>query len=150
MATNGYSLSRSGIVMLLACAVINSASIRQRAVTLSTAESECYALCYAVRLTLAMRRIIAFIAGCSIPSTIVYEDNAAVISQIARRDLTARTRYLKVNLAFIIDAIESNEIVLEFYRTHDQLANTLTKAEDREMFLRSRDMFLGTVGASKR
>ena len=136
--------------MILACAVIASASVRQRAVTLSTAESECYALCYAVRLTLAMRRIIAFITGCSIPPTIVYEDNAAVISQIARRDLTARTRHLKVNLAFIIDAIDSNEIIIEFCRTHDQLANTLTKSEDKEMFLKSRDMFLGTVGASKR
>ena len=52
--------------------------------------------------------------GCTLPPSLVFEDNQAVIDQLRRRDLSARTRHVRVNIAFIVEAIGACEIEVNY------------------------------------
>jgi hypothetical protein len=62
-----------------------------------------------------------------------------------RRDLPSRSRHLRVNIGYIIDAEEAGEIHVRYIPTADQVADFLTAAEDRERFIRNRTIALGGV-----
>ena len=143
---NGTAPSRSFFAIMCAGACVASASRRQTAIALSTAEAEIYALCACVRLLLVLRRIAAFVLGYTLPPSVVYEDNTAVISMLKRRDLTARTRHIRVNLGFIVDAIDAREIEIHYVGTADQVADVGTNQRDVETFVRHRNLLLGIIG----
>ena len=84
-----------------------------------------------------------FITGETLPPTVVYEDNTSAIDVIARRSLTARTRHLRVNLGFVIDAVNAGDIVLVYTKSADQLADIGTAQRAPEVFERHRDALLG-------
>ena len=46
----------------------------------------------------------------------------------------ARTRHIRTNLDFVYDAIGDGDIVVQHVRTMNNLANTLTVAENRDRF----------------
>jgi hypothetical protein len=68
-----------------------------------------------------------------------------VIAMLQRRDLSSRSRHLRVNIGFIIDAEEAGEIHVRYIPTAGQVADFLTTAEDRERFVRNRTVALGGV-----
>ena len=139
----GTALSRSGYAFMIAGATVDSASLRQAATALSTAEAESNSLCLAVRRGLVIRRVISFMVRRSLPPTIVFEDNEAVIRQLKKRDLTSRNRHTRVNLGFVIDAVDAREIEVRWVGTQNEVGNTPTAAEDRVRFLRNRGILLG-------
>ena len=98
-----------------------------------------------MRLLLVLRRIAAFVLGYTLPPSVVYEDNTAVISMLKRRDLTARTRHIRVNLGFIVDAIDAREIEVHYVGTADQVADIGTNQRDVATFVRHRDFLLGVA-----
>jgi len=133
----GFCKSRSGGAIIAAGAVIAAFSTIQQATALSTFESELYALVATVRILLALRRMFAFIMGITMAASAVYCDNQSVITQLRRRDLSGRSRHIRVHLGFLIDAIESNEITIHHVPTQQNPANGLTAAEDRDRFART-------------
>ena len=118
-------------------------STRQKGVALSTAEAEIYALLVTLRRLVCTRRIIAFVVGYALPATSIREDNKAVVAMLKRRDLSWRSRHMRINIGFIIDAMDADEITVDWVPSQDQIANTLTAAEDRVRFLRNRAILLG-------
>ena len=65
---------------------------------------------------------------------------------LKRRDLTARTRHLRVNLGFVVDAIDAREIEIHYVGTADQVADVGTNQRDVETFVRHRNLLLGIIG----
>ena len=76
----------------------------------------------------------------------VYEDNQAVLAQLNRRDLTARARHIRIAIAFVLDAVDAREIIVEYVSSQDQVADVLVAAEDRERFQRNAAILLGAPG----
>ena len=142
-ATGGAS-ARAGGYIRLQHAAIDAWSKRCRYVALSTNEAELYAFVLLLRRLLCVRRLLALILGYSLPPTIIDEDNKAVQQMLRRRDLTSKSRHVRVNIGFIIDAIDAGEIECKWVPTQDQIANTFTAAEDRVRFARNRDALLGS------
>ena len=110
-------------------ATIASASSRQTCTSLSTVESELFALMLCVRVVLAVRRIFEFVLRCTLPPTIIYEDNTTVIAQLRDHDLSGRTHHQHVHKGFIIDAIDAGEIVIVWRETGKMVADMTTKMD---------------------
>ena len=83
-----------------------------------------YAWALCVRALLGVRRLAALVLGATLPPSDIYEDNTAVIAMLRRRDLSVRVRHIRVNLAFITDAIDDREIELCYCGTDDQVLPT--------------------------
>ncbi|KAH8066237.1 hypothetical protein JL722_654 [Aureococcus anophagefferens] len=56
----------------------------------------------------------------------VYCDNQSVIAQLRKRDLSARSRHIRVQLGFIYDALDSGEVEIRYVRSAANPANQLT------------------------
>ena len=140
---SGYCKSRSGGFITLNMAVVSAFSAVQGATALSTFEAELYALVQVIRQILALRHLITFLIGVTLPPTVVHCDNNSVLLQLKRRDLSARSRHIRVHLGFIFDALEANEIDAQFVRSGENPANAMTAAEDRDRFARSVDVMTG-------
>ena len=140
---DGAAGSRSSYIVQLAGAAIAARAPRQGPVALSTAEAEIYALCAVVRILLVLRSMVSFITGETLPPTIVHEDNTSVIDMVARRSLSARTRHLRVNLAFVIDAVAAADIVLVYTPTAIQFADIGTAQRAPDIYEAHRDNIPG-------
>ena len=139
----GGATSRAGGYIRVQGAAIDAWSKRCRYITLSTNEAELYALVMLLRRLLCVRRLLSLILGYSLPPTSIAEDNNAVTQMLRKHDLSSKSRHVRVNIGFIIDAIDAGEIAIIWTPTQDQIANTLTAAEDRVRFTRNRGELLG-------
>jgi len=143
--SHGTCLARSGGFITLSGACIDSFSKCCRYAVLSTAEAEIYALLLLLRRLIYIRRILTMILGYTLPPTVIEEDNRAVVSMLQRRDLTSRSRHMRINIGFIIDAIDANEIRVVWVPSQAQVADMVAAAEDRARFMRNRLVVLGGI-----
>ena len=139
----GGASARAGGYIRPQGAAIDAWSKRFRYVALSTNEAELYALVLLLRRLLCIRRLLTLILGYPLPPTVVAEDNSAITLMLRKRDLSSKSRHVRVNIGFVIDAIDAGEIAIDWTPTQDQIANTLTAAEDRVRFTRNRKALLG-------
>ena len=140
---NGLCKSRSGGFIKASGASVYAFSASQATTALSTFEAELYVLVLLVRILLAMRRLTTFVIGRSLAMSVVYCDNMSVLLQLRKRDLTSRSRHIRVHIGFVVDAVESGKIRLEHVRSAVNPANALTAAEDVARFVRSIDAMSG-------
>jgi len=133
----GFCRSRSGGAILAANAAIHAFSVVQKCTAISTFEAELYALVLIIRVVLAQRRLAEFLRGTSLPPSHIWCDNQSTITNLARRDLTARSRHVRVHLGFVYDAIDSGVIIIEKIDGSTNPADTFTKAQDRLKFFAS-------------
>jgi len=64
----------------------------------------------------------------TLPPTPVFVDNMAVIAIFRRRSVIGRMRHVRIAISFILDAIDSDQIYVQFVPTKAQKADALTKA----------------------
>ena len=96
----GFCKSRSGGCILAPSAYIYAWLSIQQSTTLSTFESELYALMLDTRYLLTLRRITTFIIGATLWTSLVFCDNQPAIAQLLRRDLSCRSRHIHTILGF--------------------------------------------------
>ena len=125
----GRAKSRSGCVVFLMGAVLWFFSRRQTATAISTCEAELAALCTAVRGILVIRATVEFVSGSLLPPTLLHEDNASALSIFRKRVIAGRMRHVRVNISFVLDALDYGKIHLVYTKTVNQLANALTQSE---------------------
>jgi hypothetical protein len=76
------------------------------------------------------------------PATI-YQDNQSAIALVRNgKSNSDRTRHIAIRFFFIADRVASKEIVIEYLRTGDMLADILTKPLQGQLFVRLRDELL--------
>ena len=121
---DGLCKSRSGGRTFGSGACIYAWSTIQQSIALSTFESELYALVLGIRNLLPLRRITTFIIG-------------TVNAQLQRRDLSSRSLHIRSNLGFIYEAIDNDDIHVEYIRSEANPANTHKATENRNRFARN-------------
>jgi len=73
--------------------------------------------------------------GYDVGPAIIYQDNQSTMALVRKGHSTSeRTRHIKVRYFFIKEAIDNNEIVLQYLPTDQMLADILTKPLQGEKF----------------
>lgn len=120
--------STSGFVFMFGNGIISWGSERQRAVALSTTESEYIAAAHAVKEMVWLYRLLSEIFIIDLDKPTFLMDNQSAIRLIKNPEFHKRTKHIDVRYHFIRDKYEEGIFNLEYVNTDEQLADVLTKA----------------------
>ena len=135
--------SRSGGFILVGGTTVAAFSSRQRYTACSTFEAELYALVHVLRKLRTTRHLAEFMLGSRPPTSHVGCDNMAVVHALRKRDLTSRSRHVRVHLGFVYDMLDAGDVIVKYLNTQINPANGLTAAESRDRFARTMDAVTG-------
>ena len=124
--------SASGFITLVNNSPVFWKAHRQAVVTLSSAEAECAALSAAMSEMTALTNLPneCNVCNTSKPS-VVCEDDQAVIKMSTSLWTTPRSRHMGIEHHHVRELLRSEDHDIEFVRTSDQLADSVTKAVPR-------------------
>lgn len=120
-STTGY------IFKLFDTNTITWKTIRQKPVSLSTAEAEYYAACEAIKEALWIKNLSTTLGINIVKPITIHEDNTACISIMNTPSGHNRTKHIELNLQMIKSHIEQNTVSLSHIPTGQQLADIFTK-----------------------
>ena len=89
------------------------------------------------------RHLAEFMLGSRPPTSHVGCDNMAVVHALRKRDLTSRSRHVRVHLGFVYDMLDAGDVIVKYLNTQINPANGLTAAESRDRFARTMDAVTG-------
>ena len=137
--------STSGLIFRLGECTVSWRSKKQSIVALSSTEAEYVALCEACQEVTWLRRLLHDIGlpQTSKPTT-VYEDNQGAMALSMNPKDHPRTKHIDVRFHYIRDCIDRKRVNLEYVRTTDMVADTLTKALPKPAFEKFR-MLMGVM-----
>eukprot|EP00253_Pinus_taeda_P023395 PITA_23395 len=137
--------STSGYMFHMGSGAISWASKKQPVVALSTAEAEYVAATAAACQAVWLRRVLRYLCHEQEKGTTIYCDNSLAIALSKNSIFHKRTKHIDTKFHFIHELVNNGEIVLQHYRTEDQLADTLTKPLGNKSF----DHFRKRLGMQK-
>jgi hypothetical protein len=123
----------------------------QTEICLSSTESEITGLSYALREAIPIMELLkemqayGFDVNPATPKVHckVFEDNSGAI-EIARVPKTRpRTKHLNNRLFHFRDYVDSGEITIHSIKSEDQMADILTKALSKDLFIKHRQLLCG-------
>jgi len=133
--------SVSANVFTLGSGAVTWSSKKQATATLSTSETEYIAATSAACQAVWLRRVLADLQQVQKGATEIFCDNKATISMTKNPTFHSRTKHIDIRYHFIRDLVAKEEILLEYCKTQDQLADVLTKALSKEKFCYFRGLF---------
>jgi hypothetical protein len=139
--------SSTGMVMMIAGAVVAAWSARQHIVTKSSTEAEIVALSDGATPTLWGREWV-LAQGHELGPTTIYQDNQSVIALMTNgRNARNRTRHLNVRYFFVRDRIKLKHLLAVYLSNDKMIADLMTKSVMGKLFvsLRSRMFAMGLV-----
>ena len=129
---NGKSVT--GYVVFFQGNLITWRSKQQDCVSLSSCESEYYALSSTCQEVLGIRQLMTDFGYSMIDPTTIYVDNQSAIAISKNPIISDRTRHINVRKHFIREKIENNIISLEYIPTNLNLADMFTKSLGTKLF----------------
>ena len=117
--------SQSGFLVFLNGMLIDSSSVTQKAVALSTMEAEVNAVTHAARASMYLRYGLAEL-GITQRPTMLHEDNEAAITYLLGRQVTARNRHMGTKTHYIRERPDV-DFHIRHCLTAEQLADLCTK-----------------------
>jgi hypothetical protein len=120
-----------------------SRSIKDNHVSLSSAESELYAVKEAIQDIMWSRNLLEFLGYPSNIPTPIYEDNQAVLFLTDTIKVHPRTKHLNKILNFVREFIQLQVISLIKIHTSLNIADIMTKNLDTKQFIFLRNQLLG-------
>ena len=136
--------SHTGVVITLGSGPILTKSSKQKIVTKSSTEAELVALTDSVPLINTIRNFI-IAQGYVIPAAQVFQDNMGTIAIVTHRTPVHRTRYFRIRYFYLLEQIESGEIVITYLPTLEMVADILTKPLQGRLFVNLRRVLLFMV-----
>ena len=134
--------SHTGSIITLGRGPVYAKSSVQKLNTVSSAESELVGLSDSTSQVIWTRQFLEG-QGYNIGPAKIYEDNTSAIKLAENgRSNSSRTRHIATRFFFISDRINSKEIVVEYMKTQDMIADILTKPLQGALFRRLRSMLL--------
>lgn len=131
--------STSGYVFKLFGHTVSWASRKQATVSLSSTEAEYVALTEAICELKWIRKLLAELEiDCAEP-VVVFEDNQSCIKIADEPKERKRMKHLNIKYHFIREAIANNEVELQYKSTDEQVADIMTKALGRNLFIKHRE-----------
>ena len=118
---------------------------KKRCVARSTTEAEYVALCECVQEAIWLRRFFSELGFQQTESTKIYEDNRGTIELAKNPKFHKRTKHIDIAYHFTREKVLSGEIFIEYCRSHEMLADCMTKPLPKLMLFTS---FLETLNIS--
>jgi len=140
--------SMSGGVTLVGDGAVSWHSRKQSTVSLSSMESEYYALASGVQDALWIHQLLFELGKPIIGGVPLLVDNSAVIDYCKRGGDVHRSRHVNIKYHFVRDHVEKEHIHLQWVPSAEQLADIFTKPLERAPFEYLRALLLGTPAAS--
>ena len=137
--------SHTGCCITLGKGTISAKSSTQKLNTKSSTEAELVALSDAANQILFIRNFLIS-QGYPIGPAIIYQDNLSTIQLIKNGcSNSERTRHVDIRFFFLHDRQEKGDVILQYMRTEDMIADILTKPLQGESFMRLRDQLLNST-----
>ena len=73
----------------------------------------------------------------------LFGDNLTTLQQLKEHRITKRTRHIAIRFYSTVEYVQGGLLRLHHVSTHHNWSDMLTKAQDRETFIRHRNLFLG-------
>jgi hypothetical protein len=121
--------------------IYSSASL-EKTISLSTAEAEYKATSKAAQYCIGIRSLLNEIGFPQDTPTVIYNDNQACVTMVKQKFSSSRTRHIKLKFHHIREAVDNNEINVEYMPTDQMIADIMTKPLDRIKFERIRDVLM--------
>ena len=133
--------SQTGFIVLVNGTPVAYGSNKQKIIAVSTAESEIIALFAGVRMALFIQRLLTEI-GFNISGPIIaHEDNSAAKAMV-ERVATKQSKHIAVRYHRLRELASTGEVKIVYCHTSDQIADALTKALPKDVFIQHRDRFM--------
>ena len=126
----------------------NSASFatksrKAKSVTVSSTEAEYMALSEAAKAIMWARQLLDELGYKQEEPTVVYEDNKSTINMVNKGNDKGRTKHIDVRFHYIRELVETNQIVVEYKPTEEMIADMVTKALGKPLYLKFQKKILG-------
>ena len=115
----------------------------QPTVALSSTEAEYMALTAAAQEACSLRFLQQEFRVPSDSPVLIYEDNKGAIAMSVNPTLHKTSKHISIKQHFIREAVQNGDVCLEYIPTDAMLADALTKALSKVIFLKLRDKLLG-------
>lgn len=130
--------STTGIVFMLNGGPISWSSVKQQCVSISTTEAEYVAASMAVQNTIWLRSLLKEIGIEQAVPTPLFSDNQSAIRLVRNSEFHQRSKHIDVKYHYIRKMQENKEINIQYVATEHQFTDVLTKAVNRNNFLKFR------------
>jgi hypothetical protein len=121
---------------------IYSVSKKDNTVSHSSTEAEIKAIDMCLRTVLYLRNMLEELNLKQNSPTTIYVDNKSAKELVETLKSNHKTKHINMRINFIREQINERNIVIKFVRTHDQVADILTKALPRNDFIRLKKLLL--------
>jgi hypothetical protein len=135
--------SQGGYVAAINGSAVAVRSMRQRIVTLSSMESEYVAAVEAAKEIVWLRQLLTDLGYSQSSPTYLWEDNRSAIFFSEAPTNHHRTKHIDVRHHFLREMVNKGILKLQHIRTHDQVADILTKNTDTKLFIKLRNLMVG-------
>jgi hypothetical protein len=115
----------------------------QPTVALSSTEAEYMSLTAAAQEAMSLRSLQSEFSIPSDEPVLIYEDNQGAIAMSCNPVLHKTAKHISIKMHFIREKVLSGDVRLEYVHTEAMLADALTKALSKVIFLRLRSKILG-------
>ena len=132
--------STSGYVFSLGSGVMSWGSKKQQTVAQSSAEAEYVSASLATSHAIWLRRIYEDLGEKQGEATPLFCDNKSAIAMAKNPVHHSRAKHIALKHHFIRDAVEDDEIKINYCNTEDQVADIFTKALSKDKFEYFREM----------
>ena len=134
--------STTGYIFFMSGGPVSWKSKLQPTVALSTSEAEYMALSFSAQEALALKRLCTSFRIDDLP-VMLYEDNSGAIAMAHNPVHYAKTKHIHIRFHFVRECVENKEIDVTYVPTADMLADPLTKALSKDIFLCHRRAIMG-------
>ena len=129
--------------MVHAGGVVGYKTKYQDTIALSSTEAEFTTACDAAKLILLFRSLMDDLNIPQNDATILYKDNKGALLMANAQQLTRRTHHMEIKKFALLDWVERDLLTLHSISTHNNAADTMTKALGRQLFYRHVDTIMG-------
>jgi len=138
--------SVTGYVFYLGGGPITWTSKTQPTVAQSSTEAELMAATFTSKEAVHLRQLCYDLKiDCDDP-TIICEDNQGAIALSLNPVFHERTKHIRVKYFYVRECVQEGEVKLHYVRTDKQLADVLTKATSKGIFVDMVDTLMGNTG----
>ena len=138
-----YKSHTGNIITINGKSIINFKSVKQTLNSMSSTESELYAVSDSLPQLIYTKEFLEEILNKNIPTKLLQDNTSTIRLLEAGRPLSEKTRHINIKFFYIYQYIESGILKIEYCNTKNMKADGFTKPLQGKEFLEFRNYVLG-------